>query len=141
MIPPQQRKTPALPFFVYGTLRSGESNHFTFGKTIIRVRDAVLSGADLWNLGPYPMATPGKGEIISEVVEVDQEHYDHVLRALDRLEGVNAREPEKPGGLFYRAQCKILSEGVFTLTWVYFGREDLALRGKIIRSGDWKNRK
>lgn len=134
-------ETAILPFFVYGTLLRGEPNHFHFRKAIIRASAAVLTGATLWNLGPYPMALRGEGEIHGELFEVAAEPYARILPVLDRLEGVNGRAPEIPGGLFHRARCLVTSDGASVEAWVYFGREDLARRGKLIESGDWKKRK
>lgn len=43
-----------------------------------------ISGFDMWNAGPYPVCTVGRGEITVEVFTVTGEE----LESLDRLEGV-----------------------------------------------------
>lgn len=144
MNPSSSTSTLHLPLFVYGTLRTGEANHYRFGKTILSAQEAILPHATLWNLGPYPMVTEDEGasnsQVQGELFDISPAHYDRILKSLDRLEGVNYREPEKPGGLFHRARRQVLTEQGQVMAWVYYGRQDLAQRGKIIESGNWKKR-
>ena len=51
-----------LPFFVYGTLLTGQSNAQLLRGAIARTRAAKLSGAQMFDMGPYPMIIEGEGE-------------------------------------------------------------------------------
>ena len=98
--------TPApLPFFVYGTLRPGETNHALFlsGRTLAE-EPARLTGAVLYDGPGYPYAleVPG-GSLHGDLVTVTPEYYPGTLRALDALEEYRAELPALfIGGLFRR---------------------------------------
>lgn len=150
-----EMETP-LPFFVYGTLRKGGANSHLWGRQGVTFQPAVLSGAQLWDLGPYPMAIPAPEAIWGELVAVEAAQYSRLLAALDRLEGVDPRDPFSHRGLFRRARCLAhIPVGGNSLdgrawwprsaqpieAWVYWGRPETARRGYQIRSGDWFERR
>ncbi len=130
-----------LPFFVYGTLRAGESNATLLRGAIARSRDAKLCGAQMFDLGPYPMIIESdNGEVWGELVEIETAKYDAILKSLDRLESVDGNNPENPDVL-YRRLRRFVSVGEEPIeAWVYFGREAVARRGCIVAGGDWCGR-
>lgn len=140
MFPLPAEGAAPLPFFVYGTLRTGQPNHFRLERAVLWRRAALWRGVVLWNLGPYPMATRGQGTVHGELIAVPEEGFAAILRALDRLEGVHFQHPERPGGLFHRERVRVECEGETVPAWAYLGREDLAQRGVLVPGGDWTRR-
>lgn len=124
--------TPEL-LFVYGTLRPPrpDSNpddsryHPLIAPYIQHVYSARLPGAVLFDLGPYPGARPGKGEVTGELLEIPSA----ALNIVDQIEG----HPH----FFHREKAIVqLSEGEKE-AWVYFAPESLAAGQPQIPSGDW----
>ena len=130
------------PFFVYGTLRAGEYNSILLRGAIAHSRNAKLSGAQMFDLGAYPMIIEGESsdEIWGELIEIETEKYEIILRSLDRLECVNGSNPENPDALYRRLRHTVLVENDVVEAWVYFGREVVARRGCIVAGGDWVKR-
>ncbi len=81
------------PFFVYGTLKRGESNYESFlGGRTSDEQPATLSGAALYTEGPYPylvmepdLAAPLE-QVQGTLVIVRPDCYSEVLAQVDRLE-------------------------------------------------------
>ena len=129
------------PFFVYGTLRAGQANSHLLRGAIIRTRPAKLSGAQMFDLGPYPMIIEAEGgEVWGELIAIEPGKYAAILKALDRLEGVDGANPANPDALYRRLRRQVWAEEQWVETWVYFGREILARRGKLVAGGDWLGR-
>ena len=131
-----------LPFFVYGTLRAHQSNSHLLRGAIARSRGAKLSGAQMFDLGPYPMILESEPnhEIWGELLEIEAEKYDAILQSLDRLESVDGDNPENPAALYRRLKRFVEVENEQIEAWVYFGREAVARRGCIVAGGDWCER-
>ncbi|BFO21282.1 hypothetical protein SHKM778_76700 [Streptomyces sp. KM77-8] len=86
--PSAQVKRVILPFFVYGTLRPGGTNHDLFLRGRTRHEEpARLRGAVLYEGPGYPYAVeePG-GAVTGELVTALPEAYEGLLAGLDRLE-------------------------------------------------------
>ena len=131
----------SLPFFVYGTLRAGESNAYLLRGAITRSCGAKLGVAQMFDLGPYPMIIESElGEIWGELIEIEAEKYDSILKSLDRLESVDGQNPENPAALYRRLRRFVWVENELIEAWVYFGRESVARRGCIVAGGDWCER-
>ena len=128
------------PFFVYGTLRAHQSNAHLLRGAIARTRIAKLSGAQMFDMGSYPMIIEGESEIWGELIEIEPDKYDAILKSLDRLERVNGADPENPDALYRRLRCAVLVEAEVVESWVYFGREIVARRGKLVAGGNWLRR-
>jgi gamma-glutamylcyclotransferase (GGCT)/AIG2-like uncharacterized protein YtfP len=110
--------------FVYGSLKRGQSNHHWLNGATF-VGRARLQGAELYSLGPYPMAVLRHGSsqtIHGEVFEVNAEGLDQ----LDVLE-------DYPG--YYDRQ--ILSLGDGSQAWVYLGSDTLVEHRSLVEYGDW----
>ncbi|MGA5821927.1 gamma-glutamylcyclotransferase family protein [Kitasatospora sp. NPDC094028] len=132
----------ALPFFVYGTLRTGGRNHAThLAGRCADVRPAVLDGAAL-HAGPgYPFAvpdaTPGR-RVLGELITVRPGAYAAALATLDRLEDCRADGT----GLYVRRRLAVrtATDGA-TQAWVYLAGPQVAARLRerpaLIASGDW----
>ncbi len=129
-----------LPFFVYGTLRAGETNATLLHGAIARSRLAKLSGAQMFDLGPYPMIVESEGEVWGELVEIEADKYATIVKSLDRLEGVDGNNPANPDALYRRLRRDVTVEDETIEAWVYFGRETVARRGRLIAGGDWLER-
>ena len=131
-----------LPFFVYGTLRAGESNATLLRGAIARTRNAKLSGAQMFDLGPYPMIIEAESthEIWGELIEIEAEKYAAIVKSLDRLESVDGANPENPDALYRRLRRFVRVGEEQIEAWIYFGRERVARRGCIVAGGDWVKR-
>ncbi|MFO7628861.1 MAG: gamma-glutamylcyclotransferase family protein [Prochlorococcaceae cyanobacterium] len=108
--------------FVYGTLKRGLANHHWLAGAVYG-GERLLSGALLYDLGPFPMA------VASEAGQVHGELYaitGRGLAALDRLEGAPR--------LFQRLRLP-LSGG--DLAWVYLGQPHQVRFSALIASGCW----
>jgi gamma-glutamylcyclotransferase (GGCT)/AIG2-like uncharacterized protein YtfP len=122
--------------FVYGTLRppSGGSNpvlSFNYPKIVPFLRSvepAVLSGAELYDLGSFPAAIRGAGEIIGNLLEIDPAAFE----VLDPLEG----HPE----VYRREGVRVRTEAGEVQAWIYWAPEELAQMGDRIENGDWLSR-
>jgi gamma-glutamylcyclotransferase (GGCT)/AIG2-like uncharacterized protein YtfP len=134
-----------LPFFVYGTLLSGEVNHGLFLRG--RTRSAEpgrLTGAVLYDGPGYPYAVPDPGGVVSgELVTALPEAYGELLAGLDRLEEY---VPGSPRNLYERIERDVVrdADGVTVRAWVYVAAPAVAARlragGKLIEGGDWRAR-
>ncbi|MEV7353721.1 gamma-glutamylcyclotransferase family protein [Kitasatospora sp. NPDC059811] len=135
----------ALPFFVYGTLRSGGRNHAAhLAGRCADIRPAVLDGATLHDGPGYPYAvpdaTPGR-RIVGELITVRPGAYAGALAALDRLEDCRADGT----GLYVRRRLPVrTAAGEVREAWVYFAgpvvESRLRERPAVIDSGDWADR-
>lgn len=145
----------ALPFFVYGTLLTGERNHAAhLAGRCAGVRAAVLEGAAL-HAGPgFPYAVPDPApgrRITGELVTVHPDAYPAVLAALDALEDCR---PDGRGA-YVRERLAVRTavdgavdggtvDGGTVDAWVYLAGPDAAARLRahpaLIASGDWRRR-
>ncbi|MFE9409670.1 gamma-glutamylcyclotransferase family protein [Streptomyces sp. NPDC006704] len=148
------RDEPALPFFVYGTLRPGERYHRRFlrGRTVAE-RPALLAGAVLYDGPGYPYALahaaleggaagPGVPAVTGTLVEIAPADYPQLLGALDELEEYfGAGDPRN---VYDRVAREVAVEGRSVWSWVYLAAPRLAreLRagGTAIPGGDWLRR-
>ncbi|MFJ8081003.1 gamma-glutamylcyclotransferase family protein [Streptomyces sp. NPDC096205] len=136
-----------LPFFVYGTLRPGEVNHDLFLRGRTRAEDpARLAGAALYDGPGYPYAVEEPGGVVcGELVTALDEAYAELLGALDQLEEYRPGDPGR--SLYLRVEREVLREadGAAVRAWVYLAAPAIAARlrerGKLIESGDWRNRR
>ncbi|MEU8919792.1 gamma-glutamylcyclotransferase family protein [Kitasatospora sp. NPDC048545] len=135
-----------LPFFVYGTLRSGGRNHAAhLAGRCADVRPAVLDGAALHEGPGFPYAvldaTPGR-RIVGELITVRPGAYAGALAALDLLEECQADGT----GLYVRQRMAVRTAvpGGRRDAWVYLAGPDaearLRERPALIASGDWADR-
>ncbi|MFI6446929.1 gamma-glutamylcyclotransferase family protein [Kitasatospora sp. NPDC050543] len=134
---------PPLPFFVYGTLRTGGHNHAVYlAGRCTSVRPAVLEGAALHEGPGFPYAVPDPArQVVGELITVGPAAYPSVLAALDRLEDCLPDD----SGLYVRRRLPVRTPGGgASEAWVYLAgpAEDARLRSApaLIASGDWSRR-
>ena len=109
--------------FVYGTLRSGEPNHYLLDAHDLVRRGRTEPAFELVSLGAFPaMIDGGQTAVVGEVYEVDPP----TLAALDRLEG----HPR-----FYQRRPIRLDDGDEALAYL-LSPEQVQGRSRI-PSGDW----
>jgi len=76
-----------IPLFVYGTLMAGEPAHGKLAAAVVRSAAARLPGAVLHDLGAYPAAVAGLGDVFGELHWLDAEAFAAVVARLDAYEG------------------------------------------------------
>lgn len=112
--------------FVYGTLLSGEANHYLLA-TATKLAEARTHAAfELYDLGSFPgLVAGGTTAIVGEIYEVDAP----TLAALDRLE-------DHP--VFYQRTEIVLDGG--EEVWTYILPSEHVASCAVIASGSWKAR-
>lgn len=131
-----------LPVFVYGTLRRGCSNYRWLLQGRTRTEDpATVSGLQMYDVGPYPIAVPGRGKIRGDLIRIGPALYRDVLHGLDELEGFNPTDPA--GSLYVRRSMLVATRGGRRRAWVYLAsprafdvHRDPHI--ELVPSGDWK---
>ena len=90
------------PFFMYGTLRPGQTNcEAILGPHLKEAIPARLSGYKMLLTPSYPMAIPSKeDQITGDVIYVSEANFDSLLADMDELEGYLG--DEDPNNLYTR---------------------------------------
>jgi gamma-glutamylcyclotransferase (GGCT)/AIG2-like uncharacterized protein YtfP len=122
--------------FVYGTLRPprpdtppDSSRFFPQIKAYIKgSTPAVLTSAALYDMGTYPAARPGEGEVQGDLLTLDPA----VLPIMDLLEG----HPH----FYYRERVLVQAKTGPVEAWIYWAPEALLVAASVIESGDWFDR-
>ena len=73
-------------FFVYGTLKKSYLRGGLWPRKPLRITVGSIQ-SDLFDLGPYPAATPGRHWILGEIWEFNQADMDPTIAELDQFEG------------------------------------------------------
>jgi len=94
-----------MKLFVYGTLKRGFFNNQVLGDSPF-VRDAVIWGFTLIDLGPFPGLVAAASSVVGEVFEVDKK----TLSMVDQLDG--------NGRLYTRIKVDI-GNGEWAYTYLY----------------------
>ncbi|MBU6251473.1 MAG: gamma-glutamylcyclotransferase [Cyanobacteria bacterium REEB417] len=110
--------------FVYGTLKRGEPNHHLLQSCPYQ-GEAVMPGLLLYDLGPFPMAVAGEGEVRGELYALRRAE----LRGTDRLEGYPR---------LYDRWLRALADG--RQAWVYVGRAHQVRHSPLLSDGIWRGR-
>ncbi|MFI0226190.1 gamma-glutamylcyclotransferase family protein [Streptomyces lydicus] len=132
-----------LPFFVYGTLCPGGTNHaWALRGRTAREEPARITGALLYDGPGYPYAVAGPPEAVvhGALVLPREADYDEVRATLDRLEGY---APGDPANLYERVTTEaVRTDGSTEPAWVYLAAEPLAGRlrstGTPVEGGAWR---
>jgi gamma-glutamylcyclotransferase (GGCT)/AIG2-like uncharacterized protein YtfP len=123
--------------FVYGTLRPPHENsqisdsrfYPEIKDKIIRAQSAILPGAVLYDLGAYPAARPGEGQLQGDLLTVAPD----ALERMDKIEG----HPH----FYYRERVTVHTHiGNKHKAWMYWAPEGLESFRPRISSGDWFQR-
>lgn len=134
------------PFFVYGTLKRGQSNYARLlaGYTLHEER-AWLPAAALYTAGPYPFLVqaadlvPAGATVFGELIEVQPDHYQRLLQLLDGLEDY---VPGRVGNLYERIVVMVQTADGTREAWLYIAgkaAEAAIRRGelRLISTGEW----
>ena len=117
--------------FVYGSLRRmGGAFERLLADAAIEVRDAVLEDHALFGWGlPYPFVRPESGHrVVGDVVEIDPDRIEEVLRAVDEYEGADYR----------RVVVEVDADGESVTAFVYLAEHSVHLEERHrVESGDW----
>ena len=120
-------ETARYPFFVYGTLKPGESNYARYleHRTAEEI-PAQLQGAALFNAGAYPflvLAHETLADLVQAsaivhgmLIELPSESYDATLADLDSLEGYIANSSTN---LYERVVVQVRTASGLREVWLY----------------------
>jgi gamma-glutamylcyclotransferase (GGCT)/AIG2-like uncharacterized protein YtfP len=105
-------------FFVYGTLKRGESNYGLLRPYVAQSFSATVFG-DLYDCGPWPALVAGNGTVEGELVRVPSALMGEVVVALDGLEGYDPSDERWSPYVRRAVECR-LADGGTELAFVYF---------------------
>ena len=110
-------------FFVYGTLKSDQCRASCWPAHPLAISPATMTGA-LYDLGPYPAMTAGRGRVAGECWSIADADVAAVLDALDAIEGYSG---DADYDLYTRVRESCQTEDGRTLTcWTYFYNRDVS---------------
>ena len=122
--------------FVYGTLRpphndtaADDSRYYpSIADYVLAQQPATLAGADLYDLGAYPAATPGQGVLQGDLLTLDPA----ALPIADGIEG----HPT----FFRRQRITVQTDAGNVDAWIYWAPPGLTVHKRRIDNGDWLHR-
>lgn len=127
-----------LPFFVYGTLMSGQGNSARFPRHLVTREPAFATGVSVcggsWGV-PYmrvEAAGIAFGELVTVKPDLPRAVYDEVLASVDRLEGFTGNPA---GSLYQRVRLEVTSLNDprrTTTAWTYIVERDLPPEERVI---------
>lgn len=121
-------------FFVYGTLKRGESNHALIEAFAGAIVPASVKGT-LYDFGPWPAMTAGEATVYGELVHVDATSAAALLPVLDKLEEYDPNDEARSIYLRRVVTCRTDSgDAVEAYTYLYSG--DIA-HCRRVYSGRW----
>ena len=139
------------PFFVYGTLKPGESNYARYLKQrTVEEIPAQLQGAALFNAGAYPflvLANESLADLVQAsdivhgmLIDLPADSYDATLADLDSLEGYIANSSTN---LYERVVVQVQTASGLREVWLYVAGDqtiESIRRGQLppIVSGTWQ---
>ena len=86
-------------FFVYGTLKRGQSNYHLIAGAVCDAAIATVRGR-LYDVGPFPALADGDECVYGEVLTIDPDVLPRLLAILDDLEGYDPIDPD--GSMYVR---------------------------------------
>lgn len=139
---PAPSTTDNLPFFVYGTLRNGEGNYYgrLVGRTTREALGSVNGFLMLGRRSAFPFALPASDDytITGEVMWIEPELYDDVMKSMDDLEGY---APGREWNMYNRKIATVDTANGPVKAWIYVSNlpveHFIATQTPIIPSGDW----
>ena len=122
-------------FFVYGTLKRGQSNYPLVEAAVCGVVPATIRGR-LYDVGPFPALAEGDEAVRGEVLAVDPGELSRLLAMLDQLEGYLPSDPA--GSIYLRRVVTAATDAggeVAAYAYVYNG-DPAGLRH--LPDGEWR---
>jgi gamma-glutamylcyclotransferase (GGCT)/AIG2-like uncharacterized protein YtfP len=122
-------------FFVYGTLKQGQSNYPLVAEAVRAVIPATIRGR-LYDVGPFPALAEGDEAVRGEVLLVEPTELPRLLTVLDALEGF---VPSDPASSMYlrRVVTAAPDAGGEIAAYAYFyNRDPSGLRH--LPGGEWR---
>jgi len=130
------------PFFVYGSLRTGQSGYYLISGKIITSLQTRMPWLDLYRISgsSYPYVVPNAGNgtgVVGEVMVTKPDLYQSTVTSLDSYERYNPSLP--PDNQTYVRELRQTREGVPSWVYVAGPRQADYLRssGILISSGDF----
>lgn len=133
--------TKQLPAFVYGTLRNGFGNYERLLKGRTVAEHAAITKGTMFSVGGFPaLINEFEQPIKGELMYIEPEKYEEVLRSLDWLEGYDRRDPKRSMYLREKVQVWNESTGQMVEAWVYYWNR--SVKGlEYVKSGCWREYK
>ncbi len=135
-------------FFVYGTLRPGESRWPAIYQALAGdPKPAYLESSAMFNMGSYPAIVVDPimyhgCKVVGDLVEIQPDMLPSIIRYLDSIEGYNPASRES--SLYLRNLQKVMTNNGSVSAWVYcagaYIQRIINGGGSRIQSGDWKRR-
>lgn len=114
--------------FVYGTLRSGQSNHRFLDGAVLLADRATTNGTLVDSGNGYPGMLLEEGIVYGELYEVSED----ILFEIDQLESYLG--PGHPDNLYERVEVEVIAGGKTYRAWTYvYLKEDYFPK----RFSDW----
>ena len=127
-----------LPVFVYGTLRRGFGNYYSFLKgTTEKEEPATMKGV-MYSTGGFPAVIRGEGIVQGELMYIDKKFYNYTLNRLDMLEGYNPHD--EMTSMYFRREVSVVTKtGKQVKAWAYIWNELFIPVKELIKvnNGDW----
>lgn len=135
-----------LPFFVYGSLLPGLSNHRLLSQYNPTLREARFSGGQLFPCSPRRMPYPAlvvdgnpENEVVGMVAYIPEVDFLQALTDLDYLEGFFSAGD--PNNLYDRIIGTVQTEDGEEEVYLYVASKELQalmLGFPVVPDGDWK---
>lgn len=129
-----------LPIFVYGTLKRGYCNSHVWPCEPARIREAMLTGARMYDAGSFPAVVRDSVEIADhvrgELWYVDAIDFVTAVYYLDRLEGY--REECEERSMYLRRIVEVWDAGLmrFVQAYVYLWNHDVGDMPRVVKPLD-----
>src|SRR4051794_36630638 len=95
-------------FFVYGTLKRGQSN-YPLIERFVRAVEPAVTRALLFDHGPFPALVAGEGRVRGELVTLAPADLEVALPLVDRLEDFRPDDPM--GSMYLRRIVEVETDG------------------------------
>ena len=129
-------------FFVYGTLKVGGYYAENFDNVRLTSVPGYITGANLFDLGPYPAMTEGvERAIVHGEVHTYSEPFE-IIKRFDHIEGYNEETPKISHYIRKKVEVVIGKKGETVEAWAYFlntenGNDPVEKGGRLLEDGFW----
>lgn len=126
-------------FFVYGTLKQGQSNAYLLAPFVASVETATVNGR-LYDVGEFPALIEGQGRVHGQLVTLDDGSWAQVLAIVDRLEGFIEDDPDSSMYIRRLVTARTADKSVKAYAYFYNRRHPAMLpidRLQYLEEGHW----